>query len=247
MDSKESAPIPFSELGNGVTLGLKGLQSALWRVKTIHSNGLSWLGKSVTPAELSAALVRILEALVAQGKLAAAELPAEVVVERPKNREHGDWATNIAMQFANRFGLKPRELAELVAVELRSVSGVSAVDIAGPGFINITLEAGAAAEVLRRIVDNPSSYGQGDDLKGLKMNLEFVSANPTGPIHLGGTRWAAVGDALARVFEAQGAQVTREYYFNDHGAQIDRFARSLLAAARGLAAPEDGYLSLIHI
>ncbi len=195
----------------------------------------------MTPAELSAALVRILEALVAQGKLDAAELPSEVVVERPKNREHGDWATNVAMQFANRFGLKPRDFAELVAAEGRTVSGVSAVDIAGPGFINITLAAGAAAEILGRIVEQSQSYGRGEDLKGLKMNLEFVSANPTGPIHLGGTRWAAVGDALARMFEAQGAEVTREYYFNDHGAQIDRFARSLLARARGLDAPEDGY------
>lgn len=241
MDSKESTPISFSELGSGVTLELERLQSALWRVKTNHSMGLSWLGKSVTPAELSAALVRILEALVAQGKLDAAELPSEVVVERPKNREHGDWATNVAMQFANRFGLKPRDFAELVAAELRTVSGVSAVDIAGPGFINITLAAGAAAEILGRIVEQSQSYGRGEDLKGLKMNLEFVSANPTGPIHLGGTRWAAVGDALARMFEAQGAEVTREYYFNDHGAQIDRFARSLLARARGLDAPEDGY------
>ena len=195
----------------------------------------------MTPADLSAAIVRILESLQAQGRLGAADLPDEVVIERPKNRDHGDWATNAAMQLAGRFGLNPRAFAELVAAELTNVSGVAKVDIAGPGFINITLDTAAAGELVKTIVEAGSAFGRGNDLAGVKMNLEFVSANPTGPIHLGGTRWAAVGDALARVFEAQGASVTREYYFNDHGAQIDRFARSLLARARGLDAPEDGY------
>ena len=195
----------------------------------------------MTPADLSAAIVRILESLQAQGRLGAADLPGEVVIERPKNRDHGDWATNAAMQLAGRFGLNPRAFAELVAAELQSVAGVAKVDIAGPGFINITLDAAAAGELVKTIVEAGDAFGRGTDMAGVKMNLEFVSANPTGPIHLGGTRWAAVGDALARVFEAQGAAVTREYYFNDHGAQIDRFARSLLARARGLDAPEDGY------
>ena len=195
----------------------------------------------MTPADLSAAIVRILESLQAQGRLGAADLPGEVVIERPKNRDHGDWATNAAMQLAGRFGLSPRAFAELVAAELQSVAGVAKIDIAGPGFINITLDAAAAGELVKTIVEAGDAFGRGTDMAGVKMNLEFVSANPTGPIHLGGTRWAAVGDALARVFEAQGAAVTREYYFNDHGAQIDRFARSLLARARGLDAPEDGY------
>ena len=195
----------------------------------------------MTPADLSAAIVRILGALVAEGKLAAAELPDQVVIERPKNRDHGDWATNVAMQLAGKFGMNPRAFAELVAAELSNVTGIAKVDIAGPGFINISLDAAAAGEIAHVIVEAGDAFGRGTDLAGVKMNLEFVSANPTGPIHIGGTRWAAVGDSLARVFEAQGAQVTREYYFNDHGAQIDRFARSLLAAARGLAAPEDGY------
>jgi arginyl-tRNA synthetase len=195
----------------------------------------------VTPADLSAAIVRILGALVAEGKLAAAELPDQVVIERPKNRDHGDWATNVAMQLAGKFGINPRAFAELVAAALSNVTGIAKVDIAGPGFINISLDAAAAGEIAHVIVEAGDAFGRGTDLAGVKMNLEFVSANPTGPIHIGGTRWAAVGDSLARVFEAQGAQVTREYYFNDHGAQIDRFARSLLAAARGLAAPEDGY------
>ncbi|MEY4741584.1 MAG: hypothetical protein RL672_334, partial [Actinomycetota bacterium] len=195
----------------------------------------------MTPADLSAAIVRILGALVAEGKLAAAELPDQVVIERPKNRDHGDWATNVAMQLAGKFGINPRAFAELVAAALSNVTGIAKVDIAGPGFINISLDAAAAGEIAHVIVEAGDAFGRGTDLAGVKMNLEFVSANPTGPIHIGGTRWAAVGDSLARVFEAQGAQVTREYYFNDHGAQIDRFARSLLAAARGLAAPEDGY------
>jgi arginyl-tRNA synthetase len=195
----------------------------------------------LNPADLSDAIVRILAKLVAEGRLASAELPAEVVVERPKNREHGDWATNVAMQLSARFGLKPREFAELLAAELEQVDGVAKVDIAGPGFINLTLSAAAAGELAKAIVEAGENYGKSTEMAGVKMNLEFVSANPTGPIHIGGTRWAAVGDSLARVFEAQGAEVTREYYFNDHGAQIDRFARSLLAAARKQEAPEDGY------
>jgi arginyl-tRNA synthetase len=195
----------------------------------------------LTPADLSAAIVRILAALQSSGKLGAGELPAEVVVERPKNRDHGDWATNVAMQFAGKFGMNPRAFAELLAAELSNLDGVSKVDIAGPGFINISVSAAAAGELAKAIIEAGDNYGTGTDLAGVKLNLEFVSANPTGPIHMGGTRWAAVGDSLARVFEAQGAAVTREYYFNDHGAQIDRFARSLLASARGQEAPEDGY------
>jgi arginyl-tRNA synthetase len=195
----------------------------------------------LTPADLSAAIVRILAALQASGRLGAAELPTEVVIERPKNREHGDWATNAAMQLGGKFGMNPRAFAELLSPELEALDGVAKVDIAGPGFINITLSAAAAGEAAKNIVEAGAAFGRGTDLAGLKLNLEFVSANPTGPIHLGGTRWAAVGDSLARVLQAQGAEVTREYYFNDHGAQIDRFARSLMAAAKGEETPEDGY------
>ena len=195
----------------------------------------------MNPTDLSAAIVRILHALQADGRLGSAPVPAEVVVERPKNREHGDWATNVAMKLSSSFGLNPRAFAELVGTEISNLDGVSKVDIAGPGFLNITLSAAAAGELAKTIVAAGDSYGHSVELAGLKINVEFVSANPTGPIHMGGTRWAAVGDSLSRILEAQGAQVTREYYFNDHGAQIDRFARSLLANARGLAAPEDGY------
>ena len=195
----------------------------------------------MTPAELSAAIVRVLGLLQAAGDLPAGDLPTEVVIERPKNREHGDWATNVAMQAAGRFGQNPRALAEKIAAELAKTEGISQVDIAGPGFINITVSAAAAGAIAKQIVEQGAAFGVGSALAGLNMNLEFVSANPTGPIHIGGTRWAAVGDSLARILQAQGASVTREYYFNDHGAQIDRFARSLLAAARKEEAPEDGY------
>ena len=195
----------------------------------------------MTPADLSAAIVGILNQLQSAGQLAAGELPTEVVIERPKNREHGDWATNAALQLAKNFGTNPRALAQLVAEQLSSVAGVAKVDIAGPGFLNITLDAAAAGELAQAILAAGADYGKGTDLAGQNINLEFVSANPTGPIHMGGTRWAALGDSLARIMIASGANVTREYYFNDHGAQIDRFARSLLARARGLEAPEDGY------
>ena len=197
----------------------------------------------MTPAELSAAIRACLAAAIAEGDLALdpAALPAVIRVERSRQREHGDWSTNVALQLAKPAGVAPRVFAEVLAARLREIGGVAAVGVAGPGFLNISLEAAAAGELARSIVQAGESYGRGEQLAGRRINLEFVSANPTGPIHLGGTRWAAVGDALARVLEAVGAHVTREYYFNDHGAQIDRFARSLLARARGEAPPEDGY------
>ena len=180
---------------------------------------------------------------MAEGVLAlgdGAALP-EVRIERPKNREHGDWATNVAMQLAKKVGRAPRDVAAVVKDRLEHTAGVASVDVAGPGFLNITLDAAAAGELARSIVEQGAAFGTADSLAGTAINLEFVSANPTGPVHLGGTRWAAVGDSLARVLEAQGAEVVREYYFNDAGAQIDRFARSLLARAKGEPAPEDGY------
>ena len=195
----------------------------------------------MTPEQLSAAIVQALLKLSTDGSLALAEVPSEVVVERPKNRDHGDWATNVAMQLAGKSGLKPRDFAELLAPELAKADGVEKVEIAGPGFLNIFVSDAAAGALAKEIVEAGDSYGRSAELSGVKLNLEFVSANPTGPIHLGGTRWAAVGDSLARILEFVGAEVTREYYFNDHGAQIDRFARSLLAAAKGEPAPEDGY------
>jgi arginyl-tRNA synthetase len=193
------------------------------------------------PEQLSSAILNALNQLMAEGALAKAEMPASVVVERPKNRDHGDWATNVAMQLGKSFEMTPRQFAEILAVKLETVDGISKVEIAGPGFINLFVSTGASASLVKNIVDQGADFGRGDSLVGVKLNIEFVSANPTGPIHLGGTRWAAVGDSLARIFDFSGADVTREYYFNDHGGQIDRFARSLVAAAKNEPAPEDGY------
>jgi arginyl-tRNA synthetase len=142
---------------------------------------------------------------------------------------------------AKRVGLAPRDLAAAIADTLMRNSEVAATDVAGPGFINITVDPAAAGRLAGAIVQAGGGYGQGSALAGQRINLEFVSVNPTGPIHIGGVRWAAVGDALARLLKAQGAHVGTEYYFNDAGSQIDRFARSLLAAARGEPIPEDGY------
>lgn len=196
----------------------------------------------MTPDELKKAIHSILVALTADGRLALAEgdIP-EVKVERPRVREHGDWASNVAMQLAKKAGTNPRALAELIVSELEKNVGVAHADIAGPGFINITLNAAAAGELARTVLEQGEAYGRNEAQAGQSVNLEFVSANPTGPIHLGGARWAAVGDSLARILEASGANVVREYYFNDHGSQIDRFATSLLARARGQEVPEDGY------
>jgi len=194
----------------------------------------------VTPEQLALAIRSALAEAIAAGDLVV-DVPEEVRVERPKNREHGDWSTNISLQIAKRAGMPPREVARRLANRLVAVEGIKAVDVAGPGFLNITVDAASAGELARTIVQSGASYGRNDSESGHVINLEFVSSNPTGPIHLGGTRWAAVGDSLARILEFSGADVTREYYFNDHGAQIDRFARSLLAAAKGDPAPEDGY------
>jgi arginyl-tRNA synthetase len=194
----------------------------------------------VTPIELGAAVRAAVEAAVEAGDLAVT-VPAEVAVERPRNRDHGDYATSVALQLAKPAGRPPREVAELLAGRLRGAEGIASVDVAGPGFLNVRLEEATLGQVAVRVVTAGAAYGANEAAAGQNVNLEFVSANPTGPIHIGGVRWAAVGDALARLLQASGAKVTREYYFNDHGAQIDRFARSLLAAAKGEAAPEDGY------
>ncbi|MEV7550233.1 arginine--tRNA ligase [Amycolatopsis sp. NPDC089917] len=195
----------------------------------------------MTPAAL-ADLVRnsAVQVLTARG-LDDSVLPEKVTIERPRNPEHGDYATNLALQVAKKAGMKPRDFADALAEALAAADGVESAEVAGPGFLNLRLAADAQGQIVQQVLDAGEKYGLGDTLAGVKINLEFVSANPTGPIHLGGTRWAAVGDALGRVLSAQGGQVTREYYFNDHGAQIDRFVRSLIAAAKGEPAPEDGY------
>ena len=196
----------------------------------------------MTPDQLSETIVDALVALVADGAITLPDgVPTQVTVERPRQKGHGDYATNVAMQLAKKAGTNPRAFADLLAGALGDRPGIGKVEVAGPGFLNITVEAGAQGQVAADIVAAGAAYGSSDAFAGEKINLEFVSANPTGPLHLGGVRWAAVGDALGRIFEKTGADVTREYYFNDHGAQIDRFSSSLLASAQGRPAPEDGY------
>ncbi|MCM6777863.1 arginine--tRNA ligase [Nocardia sp. CDC159] len=195
----------------------------------------------MTPADLADLLRATAAKVLVERGSDPSVLPDEVKVERPRNPEHGDYATNLAMQVGKKAGLNPRELAGLLADALSADEGIESAEVAGPGFLNIRLAAAAQGAILERIRAAGASYGSAATLTGTKINLEFVSANPTGPVHLGGTRWAAVGDALGRILAAQGAAVTREYYFNDHGAQIDRFANSLVAAATGAPTPEDGY------
>ena len=196
----------------------------------------------MTPEELSELIHQCLSAAAKRGDIAlnAEDIP-QVKVERPRNREHGDWATNVAMQLARKASTNPRALATLLAGELEQVDAIAAAEVAGPGFLYVRLSSGAAGALAATILEAGSQYGRSDAQSGSHVNLEFVSANPTGPIHIGGARWAAVGDAMARVLEAAGAQVTREYYFNDHGNQINNFSASLLAAAKGRPTPEDGY------
>ena len=195
----------------------------------------------MTPEELSTLIATRAESVLSHHGKDASVLPPTVTVERPRNPEHGDYATNLALQIAKKVGTSPRELASWLAEDLATHSAIGTVDVAGPGFLNIRLAAAAQGEIVGRILTERERFGSSSELSDEVINLEFVSANPTGPIHLGGTRWAAVGDALGRIFAFRGASITREYYFNDHGRQIDRFARSLVAAALGQPTPEDGY------
>ncbi len=195
----------------------------------------------VTPAAL-AELVRSVAADVLTSRdLDASALPPAVTIERPRNPEHGDYATNLALQVAKKLGVPPRDLANWLAEGLSGQGGIAGAEVAGPGFLNLRIAADAQGDIVRQVLTQGETYGHGDLMAGRRINLEFVSANPTGPLHLGGTRWAAAGDALGRVLSAQGGEVTREYYFNDAGAQIDRFVRSLIASAKGEPPPEDGY------
>jgi arginyl-tRNA synthetase len=190
--------------------------------------------------QLAAAIQALVAAAIERGDLAGTA-PAAIVLERPKNRDHGDYATSIALQLAKPSGKNPREVATILQGAIAGLPGVSKVDIAGPGFINITLDRADQAELVRTILTGAGMYGHGTSLNGVAINLEFISANPTGPLHLGHTRWAAVGDALGRVLKAAGAKVTQEFYINDRGRQMDLFGQSVQAAANGAPIPEDGY------
>jgi len=196
----------------------------------------------VTPEQLSAAIVGVLATLSEEGDLTLPDgVPSAVTVERPRQKEHGDYATNVALQLAKKAGLNPRDLAGQIQDRLLKVEGVEAVDVAGPGFLNISVAASAQGVVAEQVVALREHYGTSETGAGERVNVEFVSANPTGPVTLASARWAAVGDTISRLLEATGSDVAREYYFNDHGAQIDRFVNSLLARGRGREVPEDGY------
>lgn len=197
----------------------------------------------MTPEMIAQIVQDAVRAAITRGDL---DLPvevadADVVIERPRNREHGDYATNVAMQLAKQAQTNPRALAEAIVPGIIAADGVAEVQVAGPGFINITVAAEAAGKIAAEIIAAGRAYGRSSVLAGQRINLEFISANPTGPLHLGHTRWAAVGDAMARVLEAAGAEVTREFYVNDRGVQMDRFGESIAAAAAGKPVPEDGY------
>ena len=190
--------------------------------------------------QLEAAIKAALERAFIAGSLSG-QIPASIKLERPKDRDHGDYATSIALQLAKPAGKNPRDVAQIICDLLAGTDGISKVDIAGPGFINITLNRADQAELVTTILKATKDYGKGMALAGVRINLEFISANPTGPLHLGHTRWAAVGDSLGRVLSAAGADVKREFYINDRGNQMDLFGASVEAAALGNPIPEDGY------
>ena len=197
----------------------------------------------MNPEELAAALLAVVTPLAeARRAGSTAGLTAtELTVDRPKNRDHGDWSSNVALKLAKAVGANPRELATEIAAGLAETPGIASVDVAGPGFINIRLDAAAAGALARTIVEAGAAFGTNESQRGNTINVEFVSANPTGPLHIGHTRWAALGDSIARLLSASGATVAREFYINDAGAQMERFGHSVLAAVKGEPTPEGGY------
>ncbi len=207
---------------------------------------MSVSGVSANPQEsLAAAIADAVRAAVKShaltGEAAANLAPDRVPLERPKNREHGDYASSIALSLAKSEGKSPRDVAKIITDALEGHSAIAKLEIAGPGFINFTLNKSSQGAIVNRILTEADNFGRVALLSGVTINLEFISANPTGPLHLGHTRWAAVGDALARVLKAAGAEVTREFYINDRGNQMDLFGASLRAAALDIPRPEDGY------
>ncbi|MFZ9802792.1 MAG: arginine--tRNA ligase [Candidatus Nanopelagicales bacterium] len=194
----------------------------------------------MTPEELSNLIKNAVKSLISAQKLDPIEIP-EIKIERPKSKDHGDFASNIALALSKPVGKNPRDVAQLLIEELKNEKSIKKIEIAGPGFLNFTLDTASLGELARVIIEKANDFGKTDTLKNQTINVEFISANPTGPLHLGHTRWAAVGDAIARVLQASGAKVVREFYINDRGIQLDKFGESLYAAANNLAIPEDGY------
>ena len=186
-----------------------------------------------------------LAALQSEGTLPAGQTFSPQV-GNTKDKSHGDYACNIALVAAKAAGCPPRQLAEALVARLPESRAVAKVEIAGPGFINFFLTSESAVGIAGEILSQGSSFGRNDSGQGEKVQVEFVSANPTGPLHVGHGRGAAIGDSLCRLLEANGYDVTREFYYNDAGAQIDNLAKSVQARVRGLGPedptwPEDGY------
>ena len=202
----------------------------------------------MNPEELAAALLSVVTPLAeARRAGSTAGLTAtELTVDRPKNRDHGDWSSNVALKLAKAVGANPRELATEIAAGLAETPGIASVDVAGPGFINIRLDAAAAGALARTIVEAGAAFGTNESQRGNTINVEFVSANPTGPLHIGHTRWAALGDSIARLLSASGATVAREFYINDAGAQMERFGHSVLAAVKGRADARGRIRRVVH-
>ncbi|MEJ1092772.1 arginine--tRNA ligase [Microbacterium istanbulense] len=192
---------------------------------------------------LSAALLAAFAALAEERRPGSwAEMAAvDLAFERSRTRDHGDWASNAALKLAKSFGAQPRELAIEIARRLTETPGIANVEVAGPGFINVRLDTAANGAIAKTIVETGKAFGSNFTQRGRPINLEFVSANPTGPLHIGHARWAALGDSIGRLLLASGATLVREFYINDAGAQVERFGRSVLAAAKGDPTPEDGY------
>ncbi len=196
----------------------------------------------MTPDQLSDAIVSALATLSDEGRLSVpGGLPAHVSVERPKVREHGDYATNIALQLAKRAGRVPRELATELADKLSNLDGISSAEVAGPGFLNLKLADAWFAEAVEGALASGDAFGGGTAAAPRRVNVEFVSSNPTGPVHVGHARNAAYGDSLSRILAFHGHEVEGEFYVNDAGSQVLKFGASIQARARGEQVAEDGY------
>lgn len=190
-------------------------------------------------------LGQALDSLKTDGTIPADTSP-QIKVDPTKDKTHGDYASNLAMMLSKAAGMKPRDLAEKLIAALPASEAVSKVEIAGPGFLNFFADTNAVADIVRRVFSEGEQFGHSDAGRGEKVQVEFVSANPTGPLHVGHGRGAAVGDVLCRLLSATGYDVTREFYYNDAGAQIDNLALSTQARTKGLGPddaswPENGY------
>src|SRR5829696_2277120 len=214
---------------------------------TVRHRGVAVVIPAPMRTQVRELIARGWEAAVASGDLASIEESSRprIEVERPANPEHGDLSTNLAMRLARPYRKPQLELATLLAAKIVRASGaegpVEAAEVAHPGFINLRLRPAALTAIVDGVLATPEAWGQVSPVRPRRVNVEFVSANPTGPLTIGNARGAFVGDLLCRVLEAGGQTVTREYYFNDSGAQVTHLGESVVAGRRGEPVPDDGY------